>query len=471
VSLKIAFGSFLRMKLPLYMLRITKTGIGNGLCALLIATGLMLRGGSARAGEGILSTGVGARAMGMGGTQVADPGGALGSVATNPAGLSEIDSWDGELGLLGASAYGKFTSKTGAAGTLSSAFVFAPEGAIGTHLKGTPLSIGVGVAPQVGLQAHWNYPDPAGGLGGATSYGMQRDNSEIEVIRIALGASVQVTRQLSIGGALGLNYNQNLLQTPYIFQSQPVLRGFKTLLNLSSSGWGENGIAGLQYKPTDTVAIGLSYQSETSITTHGEATGNADAQLKALGPGFAGVQRDFHYDAQVHIKLPQIVAGGVAWKFLPGWEASGEVDWAGWSDAFDTLPVKLTHGNNAQVNGLVGANQLQDNVPLGWKDRFTYRAGLERAVTPSFVLRCGYSYSKSPVPSETLTPLTAAIPEHTVTVGAGYIWHWLEVDGAYQWDIPVTRHVGESGLADGEYSGSSVKVGIQWVSLTARVRF
>jgi len=423
------------------------------------------------AAEGILGTGVGARSNGMGGTEVADPEGALGSLATNPAGLDELTGWDAEAGLLGASAYGNFTSKTGGGGKLSSEIGFAPEGAIGVPVKATPFTIGVGVVPQVGLQAHWNYPDPPGGLGGTTRYGLQRDNSEIEVIRVALGMSLQITRQLSIGGALGLNYNENLLQTPYIFQSQPILRGFKTILNLSTSGWGANGSAGVMYRPTDSVAMGLSYQGSTTITTHGEATGNADAQLNALGPAFAGVGRDFHYDAQVHITLPQIVSGGVAWRFKPGWVASGELDWAGWSGAFDTLPVKLTHGSNAQINSLLGADQLQDNIPLGWKDRFTYRAGFEDAITPSILLRCGYSYSKSPVPSETLTPLTAAIPENTVTIGAGYIWRWLELDAAYQWDIPVTRHVGTSELADGEYSGSSVQVGIQWVSLTARVKF
>jgi hypothetical protein len=75
------------------------------------------------------------------------------------------------------------------------------------------------------------------------------------------------------------------------------------------------------------------------------------------------------------------------------------------------------------------------------------------------------------VPSETLTPLTAAIPENSLYAGAGYRWRWLEVDLAYEWDIPVTRHVGTSSLLDGEYSGSTVNVGIQWLGLTTSVEF
>ena len=256
------------------------------------------------------------------------------------------------------------------------------------------------------------------------------------MLRLALGTSVAITRQLSIGGSLGIKYNENRLQTPYIFQSRPVLRGFKTLLDLDTSGWGVNGSAGVLYRPTDTVSLGLSYQSRTVIKTYGDASGNAKAQLDALGPGYAGVRRDFHYSAEVDNTLPQMVSGGIAWKFRPRWEAVAQVDWVNWSDAFDTLPVKLTHGNNADLNGLVGNNRLQDNIPLQWRDRFAYRVGIEHELNDSFVLRAGYSYSKSPVPSETLTPLTAAIPEHSLTAepatgGNGCRWTGLRMGSAH----------------------------------------
>ncbi len=409
--------------------------------------------------------------MAMGGAAVAMPDDSLSSLAANPAGLGALNGPDAVAGLLGASAYGSFDSHTGQGGTLSSVFEAAPEGAIGIPIHSTPLTVGIGVVPETGLAAHWNYPDPAGGLGGTASYGRQSENSEIEEIKIAFGLGIAITPRLSIGGSLGINYNQNQLQAPYIFQSQPVLRGFKTLLNLETSGWGFNGTAGILFRPVDSVSIGLSYQSSTFIKTYGDASGNANAQLDALGPGFNGVGRDFHYSAEVDNTFPQIVSGGVAWKFLPGWEVSTEVDWTGWSDAFSTLPVKLTHGSNAQINAFAGSNALQDHIPLDWRDTFTYRIGLERAITPSLFLRCGYSFGRSPVPDATLTPLTAAIPEHSLTAGAGYRWRWLEIDAAYEWDIPATRHVGTSSLLDGEYSNSSVTAAIQWVGLTTTMRY
>ena len=58
-----------------------------------------------------------------------------------------------------------------------------------------------------------------------------------------------------------------------------------------------------------------------------------------------------------------------------------------------------------------------------------------------------------------------------VSLGAGYRWRWLQVDLAYQWEIPISRHVGNSELLDGEYSDSNVRVGVQWIALTTTIRF
>jgi long-chain fatty acid transport protein len=224
-------------------------------------------------------------------------------------------------------------------------------------------------------------------------------------------------------------------------------------------------------RANDNLQFGLSYQSPTQVGSHGTASGNASAQLNALGPAFAGVRRDFNYDAEADTNFPQIVSGGMSWKFAKKWRMALQIDWINWSEAFDVLPVKLTNGNNANLNGLAGGNSLQDNIPLRWSDQVVYRVGFEYALTEAWCLRWGYAYGKSPVPDNTLTPMTAVIPENTLSAGAGYHWRWLQVDFAYQWDLPVTRIVNQSALLDGEYSGSSTRVGVHWFGLTTTVRF
>ena len=421
--------------------------------------------------EGVFTNGVGARSMALGGADVAFLVGPLSALGVNPAGLSLLTSPTLDAGFTAAVPTGDFTSKANDRGQLQNRIGIGPDVAFGIPAGSSPVSFGIGAIPQAGLSSHWRYIDPPGGADGMTSYGVQDNHSEVLLLRTAVGSSVAVSRWFSIGVSFGYSYNENQLLTPYVFQTQPALRGVKTLLNLDTWGWGANGSMGVLIRPTEDVQIGLSYQTPTDITSRGTASGNAGVQLRSLGGTVAQARPDFTYDAEVDTKFPQMVSGGVSWKFYPKWRLALQADWINWSDAFDVLPVKLSGGNNADLNGLVGANRLEDDIPLRWRDQVVFRMGLEYALTDAIMLRGGYAYGRTPVPNDTLTPLTAAIPAHTLTAGVGYRWRSLQFDFGYQWELPLTRSVGQSALLDGEYSGSRTRVGIHWFSLTTSVHF
>lgn len=422
------------------------------------------------AANGIYRNGVGARAMSLGGADVAWAEDPLGALSANPAGLGFLQKPTLNLGFVGAVADGDYSNSVNDDGRLRNAFVGLPEGALGMPLGSSPVKIGLGVYPESTLVADWKYVDPPGGADGATSYGQRKHDSEILVVRSALGVGVEVSPKLSLGASVGLIYNENTLEAPYIFQNEPKLpSGFKTLLDLHTWGFGWNVNAGVLFRPHETVQLGAAYQSETVVHSQGDAFGNASTQLANLGLG--GARPDFHYDAEVLNVFPQMVSGGVSWKFHPRWRLALQLDWINWSDAFNKLRINLRDGNNADINGVVGSDSLGDKVPLKWEDRFVYRGGIEFAVTDYLLLRGGYLYGKSPVPDGTLTPLTAAIMEHTVTAGVGYRRGPFGVDLAYQWDLPVTQNVNTSKLLAGEYSNSRVEVGIHWVALTTSYRF
>ncbi|HWB57929.1 MAG TPA: outer membrane protein transport protein [Chthoniobacteraceae bacterium] len=419
--------------------------------------------------DGIYRDGVGAKSMSLGGADAAWAQDPLTSLADNPAGLGFMNG--GMLSLGDTTIYptGHFTNRVDSDGHLTDRLTTSIEGGLGTQLGNSPVRVGIGFFPEAGLNGDWRYIDPPGGTGGATSYGYQQQRSEIIVLRTAVGFSAQITSKLSIGASVGLIYNENKLQAPYVFQNEPTLPpGFKTLLNLQTSGWGADGNVGIQYRPLDNLSLGLVYKSESKIKTTGSAWGNAGAQLTALGLGAA--QHTFHYDAEVDNVFPQSVSAGATWKACPKWTFSGQIDWVDWSQ-FNVLPVYLTGGSNLDIDSVVGSNRLQDSIPLKWKDELVYRLGVEYQVTDNLALRAGYIYGKSPVPTSTLTPLTAAITENTFTAGIGYTYGRYSIDAAYQYSLPTTRTVGLSSLAAGEYDDSSVKVSIQTFTITAGVKF
>jgi long-subunit fatty acid transport protein len=417
--------------------------------------------------NGLYRNGIGARQAALAGADVAWAEDALGAMASNPAGLGWLRTTSLQLSLTGVITDGEFTNPANADGRLSTSPGAVPDGAFAIRLG--PVTLGLAVIPESLLVADWRYVDTPGGLGGVSYGGPQRHESSILVLRSAVGLGVDVTPTLSLGGSVGLIYNENRLKAPYVFQTQPTLKGAKTLLDLETDGFGVNGSVGVLYRPHPTVQLGVAYTSPTSLTTRGSASGNAGVQFAALGA--SSFRPDFRYDAEVETTFPQMVKAGVSWRPHPRWRVVLQVDWINWSDAFDDLPITLRNGSNADLNGFAGSSTLQDTPPLDWRDRFVYRVGVEYAVTPQITVRGGYAYGKSPVPDGTLTPLTAAIMEHSLGVGVGYRHRRFLVDFAYQYNLPAAQRVGQSELLSGEYSNSRVEVEVHWLALTAGIEF
>jgi long-chain fatty acid transport protein len=420
--------------------------------------------------NGIYGNGTGAESMAMGGTDVAWARSPLEAMGDNPAGLGFLTENEFDLGGVGAIPSGSFSkSSAGSSGSLNDGVTGFPEVALGVPIPKTPVTVGISFIPQAMLLANWNYVDPANS--GGISYSNQTDKSEILALRSALGVGVHLGSKFSFGLSLGAIYNQNELVTPYVFQNAnpAALNGAKTLLDLNTSGWGWNAQVGMIYRPLTNLQFGLSYQNQYTVHSHGTASGNAYAQF-GQNPGFSGTA--FHYNAEVDNTFPNEIDLGGSWKFLPKWRLAAEVDWIDWADAFDSLPVKLTDGTGATGSQPSPAGPaINDSIPLNWKSEFVYRAGLQYEVAKNLFLRAGYSYGNSPVPDSTLTPMTAAIMENTVTAGIGYQWRDWSFDFAYQCDLPATQHVGTSDLRDGEYSNSSTRVSINWLALTVGVKF
>lgn len=417
---------------------------------------------------GIYRDGAGARALSLGGASVGRPDIALEAMQINPAGLSTVKDPQLQLGFGGGLPNGEFSNAANAGADLDDSFGAWPEAAIVFPLGATPVTLGLAFIPDAALGGEWHYVDAPGGINN-TTYGFQEHRSEITALRTALAASVEITEALSFGAGVGLVYNQNRLHAPYIFQTYPALQGFKTLLDLKSDGFGVNGTFGLLYRPCEHFSFGLSYQTSTHVNSEGDANGNAGVQLANMGLG--GAQPDFHYDAEVDNVFPQMVSAGVNWQVTDRLRALFQVDWINWADSFDELVIRLNNGSNNDINGVLGTANIYDVVPLRWEDQFVCRLGVEFQATAAVALRAGYSYGKSPVPDNTLTPLTAAIMEHKLGGGVGWRNDRYFVDAAYQYSLPASQNVGPSALRAGEYSNSRTEVSVHLFALTVGVNF
>ncbi len=308
-------------------------------------------------------------------------------------------------------------------------------------LAGTRFTLGAAVFPTAMLSGKWRYQDPPGTAG--VSYGVQTNKSAFLAIQSSIGAGLRVSSALSVGAGLGVVENINTLETPYIFQTNPTLAGLKALLHLHTSGVGYNGTFGAVINPSSSVEVGLSYKTRTDIRSTGTASGNAGALFSAFDLPF---DPNYHYKAEVDNVFPQSASIALAWTVRHYWRLYLQSDWLNWRTAFHDLPVHLTGGDNTLLNSLLASSSLNDAVPLRWRNQIAIRAGLSLPFTESISWQAGYAYTNNPVPSGTLTPLTAAIMSNSVSTGFNYQRSRYRVQLGYQVNLPATARVTESEL-------------------------
>ena len=408
-----------------------------------------------------------ARSQALGGIYVTSSDDAIDALAANPAGLTSLSGRTLDLSVSLMLPRGSFSNSANNSAQLSQAPGALPYGAFGMPIRHSRFSFGIGFAPDLMSAANWHYVD-APGVAGAT-YGLQEQKSAILAGRAMAGLGVVLNPKVSLGVSIGADYNSNTLDAPYIFQQQPVLQGLKTLLDLHTTGHGWNGSVGALIRPTRNVELGFAWKSSTTIISHGTASGDASAQFAALG--LAGVPSAFTYDAQVRNILPQSLLANVTWRLNPRWLFAFQTDWIHWHSAFANLPVTLTNGTNAAINGLVNSTTLQDSVPLEWRDQYAFHVGGERLLTERASLRFGYAHANNPVPSSTLTPLTAAIMSNQISTGLIYHFGRSNFELAYSYDPTAQVQVQQSALFSGEYNNSTVRIGTQAVTLNYALRF
>jgi long-subunit fatty acid transport protein len=418
-------------------------------------------------GTEALGGGMSAAAEGRGGTTVAERGSPLESMEGNPAGLAGLETRVLELSAVGMLAGGSFRNTVDPDGGLHGAAGALPYGAYAMPIgAGGRWTAGLAVTPESLTRVDWRYVDPPGTAG--VSYGYQNDESKIVNLRSAAGLALSVGSRWSVGATLGLAYNTNTLNAPYIFQEQAQLAGLKVLLDLNTRGFGWNGSAGAQWQPSQRLRFGAAWKSGSYVQSHGSAKGSASALFAALGipadPGFT-------YRAEVDNHLPQAAAAGLRWEQSRHLYWSLEGKWVDWGDAFRVLPVKLKQGSNATINSVAGSNAIEDEIALHWHNQGALHTGLEIPLPRNWMLRAGYAYMSNPVPSATLTPLTAAILRNSVSAGADWARGAWTYSVAYQTDLPASQSVGQSELRAGEYSNSHVQVHVQSITITSRVSF
>lgn len=173
----------------------------------------------------------------------------------------------------------------------------------------------------------------------------------------------------------------------------------------AAHGTGWAGKLGLQYKFSDTLAVGATWHSKTAINDL--ETDNASMQV-----GMAGGASTMKGKLKVlDFQWPETFGVGLAWQANNKLMLAGDIKRVRWSNSMKDFALKF----EADTGG-----EITTSMEQNWKDHTIYMLGGQYLIRPDIALRAGINYASNPVPNTTLNPLFPAIVTRHLTLGAGW---------------------------------------------------
>lgn len=322
---------------------------------------------------------------------------------------------------------------------------FTPINFYLTHQFSDKVSAGFSVNNQYGLGTKWDPTWPGKYLAydteivtfflsGVVSYKFSEKFSLAAGVTYAFG-NVDITQ---VSNLALVELPVTLTETYPDFQTK--LEGDATALGFT---------AGLMYKPSEKISLGLSFRSETKLEFEGDAVSTPAGQsVLELGgitvPYPAG-------KIEAPLTTPMSITLGVGILASEKVTITGDFQYVGWS-SYDKLEVTFTELTPPTV-----VTAIRD-----YENSFIIRAGLEYALNENFDLRGGLLYDKNPVKDEYVEPTLPDADRIGINVGFGYeLSNGLVIDFAYMYLLFMEREVTNSVYGfNGTYNSNAHLVGL-----------
>lgn len=173
--------------------------------------------------------------------------------------------------------------------------------------------------------------------------------------------------------------------------------------NLSGSGIGHGFNAGIMYRPSENLNIGVSFRSGMAVElSNGQAEFDVPSALSEQFPSSTNFTSS--------INLPGVVNLGVGYHLNEKLLLSTDINYVLWS-SYDSL--KFDFEDNTE--------QLQDaRSPREYENSFIFRLGAEYQTKDWMAIRMGAYYDMSPVQDGYLTPETPDNNKIGLTLGGSF---------------------------------------------------
>lgn len=369
------------------------------LTALLLAVSFMSVS-AASYGAGFALYEYSARGTAMGGATMANTAEAA-SLAVNPALITELDGTQLQVGLTMVTADAT-TSVAGDSRSLKNDIWYLPNFFI-TKKWSDQISLGLGGFSRYGLGGEYNSPVETW-LGSNLAYKVK-----LETFSFTPTIAVKANDEISI--AMGLEAMViGFSQSSYFNLAGPANGGN---FEISGSGVSWGGNFSFIYRPewAEKWALGAMYRSKVKQ--------NLNGRIETNGKTFPAI--NIHgANAEGSISLPDSISAGLSFKPTEQWTLEAGIVGTFWS-AYDQILIQYKDSEASPVI----RNQKK------YKDVYRLNFGTEYKLNPTWALRAGYVFDKSPINPKEMDTLVPVDDRHIASVGLGYQKDAWSVDLAY----------------------------------------
>jgi long-chain fatty acid transport protein len=298
---------------------------------------------------------------------------------------------------------------------------------------GERVYVGVGFNRPFGFKSQWDNPDEFTGRYICT-------DCKIDSWGLNPTIAYRVEDRFAIGGGLDVRFSsfrqtRRLQADPNPFPA-PTDVAELTFDSSTKTAVGFN--LGLLAMPSENFSIGIAYRHKVTAEHEAQAnfvqipTGNAavDAAVAAGLPASQLATAEYTY--------PAIVAVGAALR-RGYWTIEADVQWTLWS-SFDA--VTLTFPSTPAFDTL---------LPQDYESTWRGAIGVEYLIGDDWEIRGGYSYDRSPQPTETISPFLHDEDRHGFAFGGSYKYENLRLDMVARYLLYSSRST--TGLSRYDYNG------------------
>lgn len=298
----------------------------------------------------------------------------------NPAGITQLEGQNLQLGTYNTWVTSHYTSPAGAQASTQFEIQSVPQIYYTRAITNTDFTFGLGIFVPYGLGLQW--PENTGfrtlAIEGRLLY---------STIHPVLAWKIHPTLSLAAGPTI--DYAQVLLRQG-IFAPGDAFefkgRDFDFGYNL-----------GLRWQPIDQLAFGAVYKSATSMNFHGHSTASPYTPPEST---------------HARLPFPQSVTGGVSYRPNKNWNLEFDIDWTEWD--------RLNSATFAKSSGDV-------SFAFNWRSSFLYEFGVTRYLKNGYWVAAGYFYSDNSTGGANFNPIVPDTNLHVGSVGVGHKgekWSW-----------------------------------------------